>query len=187
MWEDNTKGLVDLRHLLMPYDDADGAGSNSRVGSRRLPLAMTQQIEELSSATNNSDDEEGREANVKPMGTADGGGSVRSSDSNESHTPPPPSNPPEPKAGSNRNCRLLHLGEVPATISNLKRRCQRGEDSSKKSARHHGGEEGSGQTAHLLGNIMNKGIYWDKREQINGGKLVTWSEVARGQMASELN
>ena len=37
----------------------------------------------------------------------------------------------------------------------------------------------------LLGNITNKGICGDDRERNNGGKSVSWSEVARGQMASE--
>ena len=128
VWEDDDEGLVDLRRLLMPRDDADGAGSNGRASSRRLPLAMTQQIEELSSATIDSDDEEGGETNAEPMGTADGGGSVRPSDSNESRTPPPPSDPPESKAGGNMNGRLLRLGEVPATVSKLKRRRRRGND-----------------------------------------------------------
>ncbi len=37
----------------------------------------------------------------------------------------------------------------------------------------------------VMGNIINKGIYGDDRERNNGGKLVSWSEVARGQIASK--
>ena len=39
----------------------------------------------------------------------------------------------------------------------------------------------------VLGNITNKGIHEDDKKSNIGGKLVTWSEVAHGQMMNELN
>ncbi len=37
----------------------------------------------------------------------------------------------------------------------------------------------------VLGNITNKGARGDNINRAPGGKSVTWSEVARGQMAGE--
>ncbi|KAL9189329.1 hypothetical protein ACHAXT_011819, partial [Thalassiosira profunda] len=161
IWEDNSANLVDLRHLLVSTND-NGDGEDGEGEGRRgkLPMAMTQQIEELSFASDESDDDENEEMGGEEAADEDGMGGACATNlngtSNSGNGKSTHNNAPSAASTSNgkstfdaltppttastrsharkKRGQLLRSGEVPATISKLKRRRRGGSGRKRRSS-----------------------------------------------------
>jgi len=165
IWEDESSNLVDLRHLLHNNDNdntvdlsrstgiesgrkgttATGKQKQSRINNKqKMPIAMTQQIDELSFGTMDSDDDNDIDTDDLKMKAASCTTNTSTKTIDNKHTsssmvvnnrhgsnnigltPPPLNNgnlstTTKSKDGGVTNP-LLNSGEVPATISKLRRR-----------------------------------------------------------------